>query len=105
MNGIFAFDIPEILRLLPFSSVSERSHRESSRWKGLLGCHGHWQWQISMVNRASLKTPFFAFLSWNFSNFHMQPFSYQIPPLISKKTAVVVSPLLSLMQDQVCFFP
>ncbi|KAF3331878.1 mediator of RNA polymerase II transcription subunit 34-like protein [Carex littledalei] len=26
---------------------------------------------------------------------------YQIPPLISKKTAVVVSPLLSLMQDQV----
>jgi ATP-dependent DNA helicase RecQ len=27
--------------------------------------------------------------------------SYQLPPLISKKTAVVISPLLSLMQDQV----
>uniref|UniRef100_A0A0A9DJY4 Similar to Os07g0681600 n=1 Tax=Arundo donax TaxID=35708 RepID=A0A0A9DJY4_ARUDO len=26
---------------------------------------------------------------------------YQIPPLVTKKTAVVVSPLLSLMQDQV----
>jgi ATP-dependent DNA helicase RecQ len=28
---------------------------------------------------------------------------YQIPPLVTKKTAVVVSPLLSLMQDQVWF--
>lgn len=27
--------------------------------------------------------------------------SYQIPPLVAGKTAVVISPLLSLMQDQV----
>lgn len=27
--------------------------------------------------------------------------SYQLPPLITKKTAVVISPLISLMQDQV----
>ncbi|MCD9644969.1 hypothetical protein HAX54_033597 [Datura stramonium] len=26
---------------------------------------------------------------------------YQVPPLISRKTAVVISPLISLMQDQV----
>lgn len=29
------------------------------------------------------------------------PNSYQLPPMVSKKTAIVVSPLLSLMQDQV----
>ncbi|CAL9058451.1 unnamed protein product [Musa banksii] len=27
---------------------------------------------------------------------------YQIPPLVTRKTAVVISPLLSLMQDQAC---
>lgn len=28
-------------------------------------------------------------------------FSYQVPPLVVGKTGVVVSPLISLMQDQV----
>jgi len=27
--------------------------------------------------------------------------SYQVPPLVVKKTGIVVSPLISLMQDQV----
>lgn len=31
-------------------------------------------------------------------------FSYQIPPLVREKTAVVISPLLALMQDQVLYF-
>lgn len=30
--------------------------------------------------------------------------SYQLPPLLTGKTAVVVSPLISLMQDQVSTF-
>lgn len=39
---------------------------------------------------------------YNHFNVSVVCYSYQIPPLVTRKTAVVISPLLSLMQDQAC---
>lgn len=41
-------------------------------------------------------------LNWRVqSDFFIKKNSYQVPPLVVKKTGIVVSPLISLMQDQV----
>ena len=41
-------------------------------------------------------------LNWRVqSDFFIKKNSYQVPPLVVKKTGIVVSPLISLMRDQV----
>ncbi|KAL0458980.1 UNVERIFIED_CONTAM: putative ATP-dependent DNA helicase RecQ [Sesamum latifolium] len=62
----------EIFWVLEIPAVPERDSGNYFARKRLLSGYGNWQWQVLVV-----------------------------PPLIAQKTAVVVSPLISLMQDQV----
>ncbi|KAL0435168.1 UNVERIFIED_CONTAM: Werner syndrome ATP-dependent helicase [Sesamum radiatum] len=62
----------EIFWVLEIPAVPERDSGKYFARKRLLSGYGNWQWQVLVV-----------------------------PPLIAQKTAVVVSPLISLMQDQV----
>nr|CAB3458998.1 unnamed protein product [Digitaria exilis] len=86
-----------LFRVLVVPTVPEGDHTEGSGWAGLPRRHGHWQRQVDLLQK-------FVFVNVQkllFVHGTSLSGSYQIPPLVTKKTAVVVSPLLSLMQDQV----